>query len=75
MRAPVLPVIEQRGLIWAFSIDDPGIPKTGNRLVGVAQQYGEQIGKQDNRQVALSLSNANVHASLPINGVISILKW
>jgi len=34
--------------------------------VGVARQYCGQLGKQDNCQVAVSLSVANDHASLPI---------
>ena len=33
--------------------------------VGVARQYCGQLGKQDNCQVAVSLSLANEHASLP----------
>ena len=34
--------------------------------MGVARQYCGQLGKQDNCQVAVSLSAANEHASLPI---------
>jgi SRSO17 transposase len=34
--------------------------------VGVARQYCGQLGKQDNCQVAVSLSLANRHASLPV---------
>ena len=34
--------------------------------MGVARQYCGQLGKQDNCQVAVSLSVANDHASLPI---------
>ena len=34
--------------------------------MGVARQYCGQLGKQDNCQVAVSLSVANEHASLPI---------
>jgi SRSO17 transposase len=34
--------------------------------VGVARQYCGQLGKQDNCQVAVSLSIANHHASLPV---------
>jgi SRSO17 transposase len=34
--------------------------------VGVARQYCGQLGKQDNCQVAVSLSLANHHASLPV---------
>jgi SRSO17 transposase len=32
----------------------------------VARQYWGQLGKQDNCQVAVSLSLANRHASLPV---------
>src|SRR5664280_1931066 len=35
-------------------------------FVGVARQYCGQLGKQDNCQVAVSLSIANHHASLPV---------
>ena len=66
VRARVLPVIEQRGPIRALIIDDTGIPKKGKHSVGVARQYCGQLGKQDNCQVAVSLSAANDHASLPI---------
>ena len=34
--------------------------------MGVARQYCGQLGKQDNCQIAVSLSVANDHASLPI---------
>ena len=43
-----------------------GFPKQGTHSVGVARQYCGQLGKQDNCQVAVSLSIANDHASLPI---------
>ncbi len=66
VRARVLPIIEQLGPIRAFIIDDTGIPKKGKHSVGVARQYCGQLGKQDNCQVAVSLSAANDHASLPI---------
>ena len=66
VRARVLPVIAQRGPIRALIIDDTGIPKKGKHSVGVARQYCGQLGKQDNCQVAVSLSAANGHASLPI---------
>ena len=46
--------------------DDTGFPKKGCHSVGVARQYFGQLGKQDNCQVAVSLSIANHHASLPI---------
>jgi len=66
VRARVLPVIAQRGPIRALIVDDTGIPKKGKHSVGVARQYCGQLGKQDNCQVAVSLSAANDHASLPI---------
>ena len=66
VRARVLPTIAQRGPIRALIIDDTGIPKKGKHSVGVARQYCGQLGKQDNCQVAVSLSAANDHASLPI---------
>ena len=66
VRAQVLPVIERQGPIRAWIIDDTGFPKKGTHSVGVARQYCGQLGKQDNCQVAVSLSVANDHASLPI---------
>ncbi len=42
------------------------MPKKGKHSVGVARQYCGQLGKQDTCQVAVSLSAANDHASLPI---------
>src|SRR5262249_57102483 len=38
----------------------------GRPSVGVARQYCGQLGKQDNCQVAVTLSLANHHASLPV---------
>jgi SRSO17 transposase len=66
VRARVLPVIERHGAIRALIVDDTGIPKKGSHSVGVARQYCGQLGKQDNCQIAVSLSAANNHASLPI---------
>ena len=66
VRTRVLPVVEQRGPTQALIVDDTGIPKKGKHSVGVARQYCGQLGKQDNCQVAVSLSAANDHASLPI---------
>ena len=47
-------------------VDDTGFPKQGEHSVGVARQYCGQLGKQDNCQVAVSLSLASACASLPI---------
>src|SRR3979409_1669841 len=58
--------IERHGPIEAWIIDDTGFPKKGTHSVGVARQYCGQVGKQDNCQVAVSLSVANRHASLPV---------
>jgi SRSO17 transposase len=66
VREMVLPAIERHGPIAAWIIDDTGFPKKGWHSVGVARQYCGQLGKQDNCQVAVSLSLANHHASLPV---------
>ena len=65
VREIVLPAIERQGSVEAWIIDDTGFPKQGRHSVGVARQYCGQLGKQDNCQVAVSLSLANRHASLP----------
>jgi SRSO17 transposase len=41
-------------------------PKKGKHSVGVARQYCNKIGKQDNCQVAVTSSVASDHASLPV---------
>jgi SRSO17 transposase len=66
VRAQVLPAIERHGRVRYWIVDDSGFPKQGKHSVGVARQYCGQLGKQDNCQVAVSLSVANDHASLPI---------
>jgi SRSO17 transposase len=66
IRAYTIPHIETHGAILAWIIDDTGFPKKGKHSVGVARQYCGQLGKQDNCQVAVSLSIANDHASLPV---------
>ena len=66
VREMVLPRIQRHGPIEAWIIDDTGLPKQGRHSVGVARQYCGQLGKQDNCQVAVSLSLANHHASLPV---------
>ena len=66
VRGYVLPIIEQHGKVRGWMIDDTGIPKKGIHSVGVARQYCGQLGKQDSCQVAVTLSLAANHASLPI---------
>ena len=66
VREMVMPAIERRGPIEAWIIDDTSFPKKGRHSVGVGRQYCGQVGKQENCQVAVSLSIANHHASLPV---------
>src|ERR1700748_887526 len=66
VRELVLPGIERYGEIEAWILDDTGFPKKGRHSVGVARQYCGQLGKQDNCQVAVSLSVATQRGSLPI---------
>src|ERR1700694_1342677 len=62
----VLPKIERHGPIQAWIIDDTSFPKKGQHSVGVARQYCGELGKQDNCQVAVTLSIANHDSSLPV---------
>jgi SRSO17 transposase len=48
-------------------IDDTAHPKCGRHSVGVARQYCGRLGKQDNCQVAVSLSLATAHGSVPVD--------
>src|SRR3954453_18090453 len=66
VRAYALPALQERGPIRAWIVDDTGLPKKGKLSVGVARQYCGQLGKRDNCQVAVTLSVATEHASLPI---------
>ena len=66
VRQQVVPAIERHGLIAYWIVDGSSFPKKGQHSVGVARQYCGQLGKQDNCQVAVSLSVANDQASLPI---------
>ncbi len=66
VRAAVLPVMTARRPIEAWIVDDTAFPKKGRHSVGVGRQYCGQLGKQDNCQVAVSLSLATSEASLPV---------
>src|SRR5829696_5861045 len=66
VRDYALPAMLERGPIRAWIVDDTGLPKKGKLSVGVARQYCGQLGKRENCQVAVTLSVANEHASLPI---------
>lgn len=62
----VLPSLLRKSEELYWIVDDSGIRKKGRHSVGVARQYCGQIGKQDNCQVAVSLSVATNKASLPV---------
>jgi SRSO17 transposase len=66
VRSRVVPAMEKPGPVVAWIVDDTGFPKKGTHSVGVARQYCGQLGKQENCQVAVSLSWATWGSSLPI---------
>ena len=61
----VMPRLGQKSKFY-WIVDDTGFPKKGAHSVGVARQYCGQLGKQDNCQVAVSLSLATEQGSVPI---------
>jgi len=65
-RETVLAALERHGPVAAWVVDDTGIPKKGRHSVGVARQYCGVLGKQDNCQVAVSVSVADERASIPV---------
>jgi len=65
-REAVLTAMTAAGPVEGWIVDDTGFPKKGRHSVGVVRQYCGQLGKQDNCQVAVSLSVATAIASLPV---------
>jgi len=61
----VVPHMDRGAGAW-WIIDDTGFPKKGTHSVGVARQYCGVLGKQDNCQVAVSVSLACEQGSLPV---------
>jgi SRSO17 transposase len=61
----VLDQMDRHGAVAAWIVDDTGIPKKGRHSVGVTRQYCAVLGKQDNCQVAVSVSLANEAVSIP----------
>lgn len=62
----VLPIITREEPVQALIVDDTSYPKKGKHSVGVVRQYCGERGKQDNCQVAVTLSVATHQASLPV---------
>jgi len=62
----VLGPMTRHGPVAAWIVDDTAYPKKGRHSVGVARQYCGPLGKQDNCQVAVSVSLTNDAVSLPV---------
>ena len=66
VRELAAPAFAGHGGVEAWIVDDTGFQKKGSHSVGVARQYCGRLGKTDNCQIAVTLSIANHHVSLPI---------
>lgn len=66
VRGYVLPPLLKKSSEAALLVDDTGMVKKGRHSVGVARQYCGEVGKQENCQVAVSLTIANDFGSIPI---------
>lgn len=64
-RDHALAQLERHAPVGAWVVDDTGIPKKGRHSVGVSRQYCGRLGKQDNCQVAVSVSLVNKTMSVP----------
>jgi len=62
----VLEAMERHGAVAAWIVDDTGFPKKGRHSVGVARQYCGVLGKQENCQVAVTVTVANEAVSIPV---------
>jgi SRSO17 transposase len=64
-RDHALSEFEHHGGVEVWVIDDTAYPKKGSHSVGVDRQYCGVLGKQENCQVAVTLSLANELMSVP----------
>jgi len=64
--ANVVPKLAARTQERYWIVDDTGHPKKGTKSVGVARQWCGRLGKEENCQVAVSLSFASERGSIPV---------